>query len=106
MFLVVKSTDGTMKKVLASTGVGNATVDTILPSETVQPGETVDAEVQIVGGNVQQEVGSITFEIETRFRTEEGYQEVDVDRFTIADGLTTDRDEVRARLEERIASFV
>ncbi|MFB6123452.1 MAG: sporulation protein [Haloferacaceae archaeon] len=77
-----------MKKVLASLGIGNATVDTVLPTETVRPGETVDADVHVVGGNAEQEVGTIRFELETRYRTEEGYQEADVDRFTLAEGLT------------------
>lgn len=77
-----------MKKVLASIGIGNASVDTVLPSETVRPGETIDADVHIAGGNAEQEVGTIRFEIETRYRTDEGYVEVDVDRFTLAEGLT------------------
>ncbi|ELZ87722.1 hypothetical protein C453_05194 [Haloferax elongans ATCC BAA-1513] len=77
-----------MKKVLASIGIGNATVDTVLPSETVRPGETIDAEVHITGGNAEQEVGAIQFEIETRYRTEDGYQEADIGRVSLADGLT------------------
>ena len=77
-----------MKKVLASIGIGNATVDTVLPSETVAPGETVDADVHITGGNATQEVGTIRFELETRYRTDDGYREVDIDRFTLAEGLT------------------
>jgi sporulation-control protein len=79
-----------MKKVLASIGIGNASVDTVLPSETVRPGETVEADVNITGGNAEQEVGTIRFEIETRYRTDEGYAEVDVDRFTLAEGLTVE----------------
>lgn len=77
-----------MKKVLARIGIGNATVDTVLPSETVRPGETVDAEVRITGGNVEQEIGTIRFELETRYRTDDGYREIDIDRFTLAEGLT------------------
>ena len=77
-----------MKKVLASIGIGNATVDTVLPNESVVPGQSVDAEVHITGGKVEQEVGTVRFELETRYRTEDGYREVDVDRFTLAEGLT------------------
>ncbi|WP_049938031.1 sporulation protein [Haloplanus natans] len=77
-----------MKKVLASIGIGNASVDTVLPSETVRPGDTVDADVQITGGDAEQEVGTVRFEIETRYRTEEGYETADIDRFTLAEGLT------------------
>jgi sporulation-control protein len=86
-----------MKKVLASIGIGNASVDTVLPSETVRPGETVDAEVRITGGEVEQEVGTVRFELETRYRTDDGYREVDIDRFTMAEGLTVEpgQEEVR-----------
>ncbi|HMB50349.1 MAG TPA: sporulation protein [Natronoarchaeum rubrum] len=86
-----------MKNVLASIGIGNASVDTVLPSETVRPGETVDADVNITGGNVEQEVGTIRFEVETRYRTDDGYREVDVDRFTLADGLTIEPDQEETR---------
>ncbi|MFB6161118.1 MAG: sporulation protein [Haloferacaceae archaeon] len=87
-----------MKKVLASIGIGNASVDTVLPSETVRPGDSVDADVHITGGNVEQEVGRIRFEVETRYRTDEGYREADVDRYAIADDLTIepDREETRS----------
>lgn len=86
-----------MKNVLASIGIGNASVDTVLPSETVQPGETVDAEVQITGGNVEQEIGTIRFEIETQYHTDDGYREADIDRFTLAEGLTIAPDEDETR---------
>lgn len=86
-----------MKKVLASIGIGNATVDTVLPTDTVRPGETVDADVHITGGNVQQDVGTIRFELETRYRTDEGYQEVDIDRFTLTEGLTIEPDQEETR---------
>jgi sporulation-control protein len=77
-----------VKKVLASIGIGNASVDTVVPSETVTPGETVDADVNVSGGEVEQAVGTIRFEIETRYRTDDGYRTVDLARFTLAEGLT------------------
>lgn len=86
-----------MKNVLASIGIGNASVNTVLPSETVRPGETVDAEVHITGGNARQDVGTIRFEVETRYRTDDGYREVDVDRFTLTDGLTIEPDQEETR---------
>ncbi|GAB3674191.1 sporulation protein [Halopiger thermotolerans] len=87
-----------MKKVLASIGIGNATVDTVLPTETVRPGETIDADVHITGGNAEQEVGAIRFELETRYLTDDGYREADIDRFTLTEGLTIepDREETRS----------
>lgn len=87
-----------MRKVLASIGIGNASVDTVLPSSTVRPGETIDAEIQIVGGDAEQSVSYIDLEVETRVTTDEGYKEVDVDRvrlseaFTIEPGEETTRD--------------
>ncbi|WP_435194223.1 sporulation protein [Natronomonas sp. EA1] len=77
-----------MKNVLASIGIGNASVDTVLPTAAVRPGDTVDAEVHIEGGKVEQEVGTVRFEIETRYLTDDGYREVDLSRFTLAEGLT------------------
>ncbi|ELZ95931.1 hypothetical protein C440_06562 [Haloferax mucosum ATCC BAA-1512] len=86
-----------MKKVLASIGIGNATVDTVLPSDTVRPGETVDAEVHITGGTVEQDIGTVRFELETRYRTDEGYREVDIKQYTLAEGLTIEADEEETR---------
>ncbi|WP_148415426.1 sporulation protein [Haloferax sp. KTX1] len=86
-----------MKKVLARIGIGNATVDTVLPSDTVRPGETVDAEVRIEGGSTEQEIGEIRFELETRYRTEEGYREIDIAQYTLAESLTVHPDEQEVR---------
>ncbi|RRJ31428.1 sporulation protein [Halocatena pleomorpha] len=86
-----------MKKVLASIGIGNATVDTVLPRDTVRPGETVEADVHITGGNAEQDVGTIRFELETRYRTDEGYRTVDIDRFTLAESLTIRPDQEETR---------
>lgn len=82
-----------MKNVLASIGIGNASVDTVLPSPTVTPGETIDAEVHIEGGSSEQEVGAIRFELETRYRTEDGHAEVDIHQFTLTEDLTIEPDQ-------------
>jgi sporulation-control protein len=81
-----------MRKVLASVGIGNATVDTVLPSTTVTPGESVEAEVRIEGGEAEQEVDRIELELETRFRTADGYAEGTVDRLVLSEGLTVEPD--------------
>lgn len=86
-----------MKKVLARIGIGNATVDTVLPSDTVRPGETVDAEVRIEGGSAEQEIGKVRFELETRCRTDDGYREVDIAQYTLAESLTIQPDEQETR---------
>jgi sporulation-control protein len=77
-----------MKKILASIGIGSATVDTVLPSTTVTPGETVDAEINISGGSAEQEISSIDLEIETQYATDEGYTQGLVDRLRLSDGFT------------------
>ncbi|WP_276259329.1 sporulation protein [Haloglomus litoreum] len=84
-----------MKKVLATVGIGNATVDTVLASETVQPGETVDAEIRVEGGNAEQEVRHIDLEFETYYHTEDGRREGTVDTARLTDGFTIEPDESR-----------
>lgn len=87
-----------MKRILASVGIGNASVDTVLPSTTVTPGESVEAEIHITGGSVEQDVRAIDLELETRYATEDGYTEVTIDKLRLSDGLTIqpDQDEVRS----------
>ncbi|MFC7141234.1 sporulation protein [Halosimplex aquaticum] len=79
-----------MKKILASVGIGNATVDTVLHDQTVRPGESVDAVVQVEGGDAEQTVDRIELDVETRYRGEEGYEEATVDRFHLTDGFTVE----------------
>jgi sporulation-control protein len=83
-----------MKKVLASVGIGNASVDTVLDSDRVQPGTTVGAAVRVDGGSADQEVERIELEVKTRYLTEEdGYQGVTVDRLHLTDGFTIEAGE-------------
>nr|WP_245756815.1 sporulation protein [Halogranum rubrum] len=42
-----------MKRILASVGIGNASVDTVLPSSTVTPGESVDADGEFARSRVR-----------------------------------------------------
>ncbi|ADQ69412.1 sporulation control protein [Halogeometricum borinquense DSM 11551] len=76
-----------MKKILASVGIGNASVDTVLPSTTVSPGETVDAEVRVSGGDAEQSISAIDLEVETRYRTEEGYRDTTVGRMRLSESF-------------------
>lgn len=82
-----------MKRILASVGIGNASVDTVLPSTTVTPGQTIDAEIHVSGGSVEQEVSAIDLELETRYATEDGYREATIDKLRLAEGLTIQPDE-------------
>lgn len=78
-----------MKKVLASVGIGNASVDTVLATDTVRPGDEVGAEVHVEGGNTEQEVDRIELEIETKYLTDDsGYREATVDKLHLTDGFT------------------
>ena len=78
-----------MKKVLASVGIGNASVDTVLDSTTVRPGETVGARIEVEGGDAEQEVGAVRLELETRYLTEdEGYRDADIRTYTLSEGFT------------------
>lgn len=77
-----------MKKVLASVGIGNATVDTVLAEDAVRPGDEVAAEIRVEGGNAEQEVDRIELEVETKYLTDEnGYRDATVDRLHLTDGF-------------------
>ena len=84
-----------MKRVLSSLGIGAATVDTILPT-TLTAGETVDARVEVTGGNDAQEVDGIYFALETRYKTDESTRTGTIDSFRIADPFTIEPDEDRS----------
>lgn len=91
-----------MKKVLASIGIGNASVDTILESTSVRPGETVGASIEVRGGDAAQEVGAVRLELETRYLTEEnGYRDADVRTYTLSEGFTVEPNEERT-IETRL----
>jgi sporulation-control protein len=82
-----------MRQVLASIGIGNATVDTVLPSTSVRPGESVDAEVRVEGGEAAQDVSYIDLELETQYATDDGYRTATIDRLHLTDGFTVDAGE-------------
>lgn len=74
-------------------GVGAASVDAILETETVRPGDTVGAHVEIEGGNDEQEVDELEMAVVVRYQIpteEDGVQytteeiaETELDGFTI-----------------------
>ena len=51
-------------------GIGSAEIDTILDTETVQPGDSVPARIEIEGGSDDQEVDEIDLAIVTRYEIE------------------------------------
>lgn len=80
-----------MSRLLSSVGIGSATVDTILPTAELSPGETVEATVEIEGGSSAQEIGEIYFALVTRG----GGDEVVLSTFEIADAFTIEAGETR-----------
>ena len=84
-----------MKRVLTSLGIGAATVDTVLPT-TLTAGETVDARVDVIGGNDTQDVDAIYFALATRYETDDSHGTAKIDTFRIADSFTIEPDEERS----------
>lgn len=58
------------KKLLASVGIGTAQVDTRLFSDSLVPGEMVEGEVHIVGGEIAQEIDEIYIYVITHYERE------------------------------------
>jgi sporulation-control protein len=74
-----------MKRLLSSIGIGAATVDTILPQADVRPGERVDLDVELLGGDAAQRIDGLYFTLKAG--ADDGDEWV-VDRFE-ADGSFT-----------------
>lgn len=81
-----------MRRVLSSIGIGSATVDTILPRTEFHPGETVEATVEIEGGESDQDIEAITLQLVTGV----GGEDVVLDTFEIPGTFTLATDESRA----------
>jgi sporulation-control protein len=58
------------KKLLASVGIGAAQVDTRLFKDSLVPGETVQGEVHIAGGDIAQEIDEIYMYVITHYERE------------------------------------
>lgn len=58
------------KKLLAKVGIGAATVDTRLYSEALVPGEMIEGEVYIIGGDVAQDIDDIYLYVATQYKRE------------------------------------
>lgn len=58
------------KKLLASVGIGAAKVDTRLDNDAIIPGEMINGEVHIQGGDIYQEIADIYLYIATEYKRE------------------------------------
>lgn len=85
-----------MKGILSRVGIGAAEVDTVLPTNTLTPGESVEAEVKVTGGSDEQRIDAVYFAIETKYAAEEGYEHGVVDKFKLTDPFTIGPDEERS----------
>ena len=86
-----------MGKFLSRIGIGSAEVDTILHSDTVQPGDTIEAHVEVEGGSADQEVDEIELAVMTRYEveTDEGtsYHNETLLETELTDGFTIEAGE-------------
>ena len=55
-----------MRRVLTRIGIGAATVDTVLPTAELRPGETIELDVELSGGDATQEIAGISFALTAR----------------------------------------
>ncbi|TMP37893.1 sporulation protein [Pseudoalteromonas rubra] len=58
------------KKLLASVGIGAAKVDTILETEHLHPGQKFQAQIVVLGGDVEQEVSGLELALMTKVKVE------------------------------------
>ncbi|MCF6437919.1 sporulation protein [Pseudoalteromonas luteoviolacea] len=58
------------KKLLASVGVGAAKVDTVLETEHLHPGQKFQAQIIVMGGDVEQEISGLELALMTKVKVE------------------------------------
>jgi sporulation-control protein len=78
---------------LSRVGIGSATVDTILETDTVQPGDTIDAHVEIEGGSDEQEVDELELAVATAYQVpsdsdEPTYDTAEISEMELTSGFT------------------
>jgi sporulation-control protein len=81
-----------MSRLLATLGVGVATVDLIIGAHSVVPGETVDARLEIEGGSRDQDVDELSFGLATEVAHGGDTELVDFARETVSEPLTVPAD--------------
>lgn len=80
------------KKLLASVGIGGATVDTILQTERLQPNTLFQADIVIRGGDTEQTLSGLELRLVTEAKRdgEDGYvwEPVVLDRWALRENMT------------------
>ncbi|GCF15468.1 SpoOM-related protein [Haloarcula mannanilytica] len=84
-----------MKDVLSRIGIGSATVETILPTDTVRAGESVQADIHVEGGSTAQDIDAVYFALETEYKSDEGYKDAIIDQWQLTEPFTIAADEER-----------
>ncbi|SMF83463.1 sporulation protein [Pseudobacteriovorax antillogorgiicola] len=83
-----------IRKLLASMGIGNAKVDTVLNHDELYPGTQVEGEVRIQGGDVAQDIDRISFDLVTVAQDEsrdgEPHDHALIARIAISEAMTVD----------------
>lgn len=77
-----------MKRVLASFGIGGATVDTVFPRTSFSPGDVVTADVRLQGGDATQEIAGLYFVLKAELPAGDGEQVVA--EFSVEESVTLD----------------
>lgn len=75
-------------KILASVGVGSATVDTRLHKAMYKPGEALTGEVSVMGGSVDQQVDDIYLDLMTQYKSDDVYLEVSLVHYRLMQKFT------------------
>lgn len=86
-----------LHKALASIGIGSATVETKLESSVYTGGDTIQGEVQIHGGNVEQQIDAIYLTLYTTYKGEindtEFMKKAVIEKVQVTKPLTIQADE-------------
>jgi len=85
-----------MSRLLSSLGIGAATVDTVLPTTDLTPGESVEVSVELTGGDSPQEVDALYFALLARVAGEDHV----LDQFRLTDPISLDAEETLTRTTE------
>jgi len=78
---------------LSRVGIGSATVDTILETDTVQPGDSIEAHVEIEGGSDEQEVDELELAVATAYQVptdgdDTTYRTAEISEMELTSGFT------------------
>nr|WP_299266168.1 sporulation protein [Halorientalis sp.] len=75
---------------MSSVGTGSAAVDLVLSDTTVTQGETVDADVEVVGGSSDQTTEEVYYALLTRYSADDTRRTGVVDEGTLVEGFTVE----------------